>query len=172
MRSSAVLEFLNNISEADVSNYAKLIAAMSLKRISLSLKHSVCWAFSIAFDGATVIASSYIDVRVFYYDLINIKNYHVLAIPIYDEHSGEKMYNLISRLLYTLVGESWKLKLIGIATDGAANIIGIIQGTITRIKNVCESVVYRIWCVTHQLDLVVQDVFEKHVKRFIALFIL
>lgn len=164
LRSSAALAFMGNISEEDVSMYVQALAAMSLQRISSCLSDRRCWAFSIAIDGATVISSSYFDMRVRFYNGNSICNQHVIAIPLFGSHTGENMFDVVSKVLYSLVGDDWKVKLIGIATDGAANMVGRVSGVVTRIQNVCADGFYRVWCGAHQLDLAVQAVFEEHVK--------
>lgn len=124
LRSSASLAFMANVSEGDVSTYVRALALMSLQRISNKLQSPQCWAFSIAFDGATVVSSSYIDLRVRFHNGFHLCNYPVLAIPIKISHNGANMYDVISKVLTSLCGESWKIKLIGVSTDGAANMVG------------------------------------------------
>jgi hypothetical protein len=52
---------------------------------------------------------------------------------------------------------NWKTKIIGVTTDGAANMIGCHCGVVTKIQNVAlKDGFYRIWCLLHQLDLIVQ----------------
>lgn len=96
-----------------------------------------CPRFSIALDGDTVLAKFYIDLCVRFYNMIKLHNYRVLAIPIRERHTGEKMFNLIVNLLNSRCCEAWKVKLIEVSTDGAAKIVGRLSGVVTRIQNVC-----------------------------------
>lgn len=57
----------------------------------------------------------------------------------------------------------WELKLIGVSTNGAENMVGRFSGAVTRIINKCECEVNRA-CGVHQPDLAIQAVFECHVK--------
>jgi hypothetical protein len=87
-----------------------------------------------------------------------IENLHVLAIPLRDAHTGIVMANSIERVMRTLRGVSWKTKLVGIATDGAHDMTGRIKGAVTRLSQGTLRVFYRVWCVSHQLDVVIQGV--------------
>lgn len=104
-RSSASLAFMENVSVADVSMYVRALAIMSLQRISNQLKSPKCWAFSIAFDGTTVILSSYINLCVHFFDGIQLRNYHFLAIPIYVNQKGAIIFEIISKFLTSFYGE-------------------------------------------------------------------
>lgn len=53
-----------------------------------------------------------------------LRKFHVLEIPIFERHTGENMFVMISTLLLSLCGDTWKKKLISISTDGAANMVG------------------------------------------------
>jgi hypothetical protein len=57
-----------------------------------------------------------------YYDG-DIKNIHVLALLMFERHTGDYMYNLFSDL-YEILDPRWKQKLIGVTMDGAANMTG------------------------------------------------
>jgi hypothetical protein len=52
-----------------------------------------------------------------------IEDLHVLAMPLRNAHTGIVMANLIERVMRALCGVSWKTKLVGIATDGARNML-------------------------------------------------
>lgn len=43
-----------------------------------------------------------------------MENFHVIAILVYETHTKEALFNLISTLLHSLIGFSWKHKLIDI----------------------------------------------------------
>ena len=46
--------------------------------------------------------------------------------------------------------------MIGVTTDGSANMIGCHSGLVTRLENIAWPDLYRIWCGAHQLDLVIK----------------
>lgn len=110
IRSSAALVFMGSITEAESSIYVKALTTMSLHRIYNYISDVNCWTFSISFDSATALAISYVDMRIRYYDNIRLQNYHVLAIPIYDTHGEENMYNLIATLIYSLCADFLEIK--------------------------------------------------------------
>lgn len=56
-----------------------------------------------------------------------------------------------------MVGQKWRVKLLSAATDGAQNIVRRYQGAATRLEKVSSTGFFRIWCVTHQLDLFIQN---------------
>lgn len=132
------------ITEVDVSMYVKSLAEMSLQSTSNFISKNNVWALSITFDGATVLSSSYIDMRVRFHNDVKMCNFHVFSIPIYERKTGGNMFDLISKLLSSICGERWKDKLIGIANEGAANMTGRLSGAVTRIAQECLGEVYRI----------------------------
>ena len=105
----------------------------------------------LKFNGGTKSSVPYLNVLwrlVLQGKLFNI---HLGALPIYESHTGENTFLLISKFLDALC-EKWKKKLIGVSTDGASNMHGRHQGTVTQLDQVCLDGFYRIWCGAHQLD--------------------
>ena len=109
------------------------------------------WAFSIAMDGGTKSSVPYLDVRLRFVLQGKLFNIHLVALPMYESHTGENTFLLISKFLDALC-EKWKKKLISVSTDGASNMHGRHQGAVTRLDQVCLDGFYRIWCGAHQLD--------------------
>jgi hypothetical protein len=148
------LGYLGHLTQRKLIDYVRILVAISLQNIKDVL--SKMWCYSVAFDGSTYQHTSYLDIRMrMYYDG-DIKNIHVLALPMFERHTGDYMYNLFSDL-YEILDPRWKQKLIGVTTDGAANMTGCHRGCVTRIQQ--ESIrdgFYRIWCALHQLDILVQ----------------
>lgn len=99
------------------------------------------------------------------FDGLQLRNYHTLAIPIYVTHTGENMYEMNTKCLTAFCGDTWKRKVIGASTDGAASMVGRLSGAVTRIIQGCMPGVYWVWCGAHQLDLAVQSGFESYVKE-------
>jgi hypothetical protein len=65
------------------------------------------------------------------------------------------MYDLFSNF-FDCMDPNWKTKIIGVTTDGAANMIGCHREVVTKILSVAlKDGFYRIWCLLHQLDLIV-----------------
>ena len=77
-----------------------------------------------------------------------------------DRHTGAYQFELVVKLL-DVIAPSWRDQLIGIASDGASDMTGCIQGTVTRLCQEANSEVYRVWCGAHQLDLLMKKAFHK-----------
>jgi hypothetical protein len=68
------------------------------------------------------------------------------------------MAGVVNALMIELCGCEWKVKLIGIATDGAKNMTERHSGAVTRLAIGTLPGFYRIWCAANQLDLFIQEV--------------
>jgi len=69
-----------------VCDYARIVCAVTLQAISTILQQ--CWTFSIAFDCSTHQGHAYLDVRARVFHEDNLRNLHVIAIPIFGRHTG------------------------------------------------------------------------------------
>jgi hypothetical protein len=139
----------------------RAVVGVNLKKVSDLLCSEEWWAHSIEFDGATVNSRSFLDVRVRFCAKGNIDNVHLLAIPLHGSHTGEAMAKIVGDLLSVLCGAGWKVKLVGVCTDGARNMTGKVSGAVTRIAVGTLLGFFRVWCEAHQLDLVIQQVMSK-----------
>lgn len=108
---------------------------MSIQCIDNILKDDRCWAFSVAFEGATNHGEYYVDVSARFCTGIQISNVHLLEITITVARTGENIFNVVARLLSAVIGVDCNKKLVAIATDGAASISGMFRG-LWRIFNV------------------------------------
>jgi len=148
-------------SHGDVSTISRIVCASALQMITHLLKAS--WAFAIGADVSTdSYGNSYLATRIRLAPTTNhteeLQSFHFLAIPLFDEsHTGENLFETIAKLL-SAVCESWPEKIIGSTTDGAANMTGSVKGFSTRLQAASSSPsFYRIWCLAHQLNLVVEQ---------------
>jgi hypothetical protein len=85
-------------------------------------------------------------------------SFHLLAIPLFEEsHSGESLYAFFAKVFDALC-PTWKEKIIGSSTDGAPNMTGCNVGFTTRVATAAgnDRAFYRVWCLAHQLDLIVK----------------
>jgi len=87
-----------------------------------------------------------------------IINLHLLAIPVYDRHTGLVIFEVASKALDVLC-PSWRDMIIGISTDGERKMTGRVSGATTLFQNVSRPGFIKIWCGAHQLDLVLQDAY-------------
>jgi hypothetical protein len=132
-----------------------MLCAINLQKISNILNDPVVWAFSLACDSSTHYGKSYFDNRVRIHHNGQIYNLHVLAIPMFEGHTGEYMYQLIVKVLDVLCLK-WRLKLIGIGSDGASAMTGGYSGAVTQLEREIPHPIYRTWYGLHQLNLVMK----------------
>ena len=70
-----------------------------------------CWAFSVALDMATHMATGYCDVRIRLCHECTVHDFHLLRIPVHDRNTGEIIFNTFFKAtdaLYPL----WRTKII------------------------------------------------------------
>lgn len=115
------------------SMYMRALIAISLQRVGKFMKAPAFWVYLIAFDRTTVRWCSYIDLRVRSQNTFKMCNFHFLAIPIYGIHTVEAIYYLIHTIIENVVSSARKHKLIGVSTDGPANIFGKVNSAVTRL---------------------------------------
>ncbi|EGZ27922.1 hypothetical protein PHYSODRAFT_293597 [Phytophthora sojae] len=131
-------------SEGVVAHYARV----QLGRSRWPLTAGLAWA------------SPYVDVRCRYYTNGSLENYHLLAIPLYERHTALNIFAVVVELLDALVPR-WRYQLLGVATDGAATMVGCVNGVATRLEKEAKHMIVRVWCGLHKLDLKMQLVFEQ-----------
>jgi hypothetical protein len=140
----------------------RYVCALNFETMSNVL--DAVWAFSIAVDGGTKSSVPYLDIRARFCIGPRLFNVHVVALPMYESHSGENMANAIAKFFHSLCPQ-WKSKLISVSTDGASSMTGRHQGVVTRLDEFCINEhgngIFRIWCGAHQLDLVIQGIYTK-----------
>lgn len=149
---------LVGVTETTVRQSAQATIAINLQHMRRIICDARCWAFSIAFDAATNREDSYLDIRLRVCERDGLANVHLLTITLHESHTGLLMFDMISQLLEAVLGSCWRNKLLSVATDGARNMTGRVQGAVTRFQQVCLPGFIRIWCANHQLDLVIQAV--------------
>lgn len=113
------------------------------------------WAFSIGTDASTCLGTSYLDLRVRFVWLGRLYNLHVIALPMSGSHTGIYQYQCVVNVLDVLC-PNWKTSLICATTDGARDMTGRIQGLVTRIGQVVSPGFLRVWCLLHQLDILMR----------------
>jgi len=88
-----------------------------------------------------------------------LSNLHLVAIPMFERHTAENIFNLIVRFLDALNGTTmiWRAKLMSVSTDGENRMTGCHRGVVTRLEQAAEFPVLRIWCVPHQIDIIMKN---------------
>ena len=160
-KSIAGVSRIGSINDAIVANYARIVCAVNLQRLTTIFRENkALWAFSLANDATTHYSSSYLDNRIRIHLNGKLYDMHVIAIPMFERHTGDNMYHLIVQFL-DIICPLWRQRLLGIAADGANVMTGEFQGVVTRLEQQTPHKVYRIWCGLHQLDLVMKHGFNE-----------
>lgn len=157
IREESGIAVYGGASDTTVATYIRICMAASLQKLSEIMV--TCWAMSIAFDCSTHQTRSYLDLRVRFFHVDRICNYHLIALPMFERHTGANMSDLIVKFLDALFPE-WKSTIVGISTDGDRSMTGRIRGVVTSIERMLQPGCVRVWCGLHQLDLVMQKMFE------------
>jgi len=157
---------LRACSRHDVANYIRIVCVVNLQRI---VRHLRCaWAFSITLDFATHQSTSYLNVRfrIFMSAFYNIVNLHVVALPMFDWHIGEVMFQMVVSFLDVLC-PGWKVHLLGVSSNRARNMTSHVSGVVTCLNNAMhnECPLTRVWCGAHQLNLVMEHIMDTIVKE-------
>ena len=86
----------------------------------------------------------------------NMLSFHLLAVPLFEAaNSGASLFILLSKVFDALF-RAWKVKIIGLSTDGAPSMTGGNFGFMTQLANVVVGgKLYRVWGLAHQLDLTI-----------------
>jgi hypothetical protein len=140
---------VGSISEGDVASHCSI----NLQYLKEVLKN--VWAFSIAIDAGNNAGTAYLDLRMRCCFRSTMQNRHLVAISLRERYIGKYQYDLIVAALDVSTPE-WRCQLIGVATDGAFEMTGCLQGTCTRLERECHTPIFRVWCGAHQLDLVIK----------------
>ena len=80
---------------------------------------------------------------------------------------GEVMFTMVDSFLSVLCSD-WKIRLLGVTSDGARNMTGRVAGVVTRIDNAIHEACCQlacIWCDAHQLDLVLEYIMSHIIKQ-------
>ncbi len=125
-------------SENDVARIARIICAFSLEMLSEMMRAS--WAYSVGLDVLTnSFGVNMLDLKICILVNEDIHDFHMLVVPMFAEHSGKEMFKLLSNSLSAL-DPNWKMKIVGIITDGAASMTGMRKGIVSRIQAVATKV--------------------------------
>lgn len=112
--------------------FARIVLASNLERIRQILQEA--WTFSFAIDSGNVQSTIYLDIRVRFFWKGEIRNIHLLAVPVYGKKSAENLYELCESIL-DCIAPDWKDKLLGFSSDGEPTMTGRINGIGKRLQN-------------------------------------
>ncbi|CAK9212412.1 unnamed protein product [Sphagnum troendelagicum] len=140
-----------------VSQYVRVSVTINLQRILDIVSSPHVWFFALAANSSTHRFVSYLNIRIRVCPNGSLENLHLIAVPFYDRHTTENIAALICCILDALYAR-WRSKIIAFSTNGENTMTRRHAGVVTRIDHESETKLMRIWCVLHQIDLIVKDV--------------
>ncbi|EEY61468.1 uncharacterized protein PITG_01774 [Phytophthora infestans T30-4] len=146
--------------EEQIAELVRLIIAANLSITSRLLRG--CWAFSLVLRASMEHAPvrSYLEIRVKVYGEGAMHNIHLISIPAFENKCKAMMYSTLERVM-NVVLPNWRQRLIGVATDGDAQMPARVLDIIARLQQEAATpVVYRSSSVCHQLDCIVTNFFS------------
>ena len=161
------LHKLGFCNDNQVSKLFRIVCAVNFQRLRDILKKT--WAFAIAFDMASHLAEAYLDVRIRLSVQAQIHDLHLMLIPIECTQTGENMFQHMGKAL-DVFDPKWKIKMIGVTSDGTSNNTGRYEGAVTKLIQACKAAfgaglnppgIYRHWCVLHQIDIFVGSFYQE-----------
>jgi hypothetical protein len=153
---SSARSLFEPVTRQTASNYVRLIAAVGLEALSSILKHA--WSYSLAADASAQIHGvAYFSIRIRVPSVEGTKtilnNLHLVAPPLQGSHTGRTLFNLTAEVMDAL-DPQWKKKLLGVTSDGAANMTGRFSSWQRLLQNACKPPFYKVHCGPHCLNLV------------------
>jgi len=147
---------LNGLNDHMVGQFICVLLVVSLQIISDVLTDPMVWVFSLAADASTHLGVPLFDQRIRVCVTGVLYNLHLVLVPFFERHFAQNYVKLI-KILPNTVSPSWREKVILISSDGENTMTGRHAGVVTLLENECLNPVLRIWCVLHQLDIVVKN---------------
>ncbi len=114
------------------------------------------WAFSLVVDASSHMGVSLLDQRIRICVEGVLYNLHMVLVPFFEQHLAVNYVKLIKTMFDTLYPD-WRSKLISISSDGENMMTGRHRGVVTLLEKECNNPVLWIWCVPHQLDIVIKN---------------
>jgi hypothetical protein len=150
---------LSGMNDLIVGQYVRVLVGGNLQEISDLMGDLSVWAFSFAFNSSTHFEQSFFDLRVRICFKGRLCNLHLVSLPLFARHTAEILYNLLCKFLDALYPD-WRVKLLNTSSDGENTMTRCHASLITRIARCAEFNVLRVWCVPHQIDIIVKSSVE------------
>jgi hypothetical protein len=89
-----------------------------------------------------------------------LSNLHLVAIPMFKRHIVDNIFNLIARFLDVLNDATtiWRAKLVSMSVDGENTMTKCHCGIVTHLEQGVKFLVLRIWCMPHQIDIIIKNI--------------
>ena len=131
--------------------------ATNLQKLLYALSET--WNFSVSMNISTHIYNLYLYIRTLLFLSCEIRNFHLLAIPIFSFHNGEEIYSHAEKAMYVIF-PNWKYIIVSISIDGKINMTNRVKGVATIFKNIKPGL-FCLWCGLHQLEPFLKPFFKK-----------
>jgi len=148
---------LMGLNDHMVSKFICILVVANLQMISEILSEPCVFAFSIAGDGSTNYESFYFDIHVRVGVNGVLHNLHLVIVPFYGRHIVVNILVLIVKILNVLF-PMWRDKLISMTNNGENTKTGRHGGLMTLLEREVINNILRVWCVLHQMDIVIKKV--------------
>jgi hypothetical protein len=122
---------LAGINDLIIDQYVRVVVTVALQNIFDIIDNKFVWAISFAGDKSTYRGQSFFDPHLcacYYGDL---KNLHLVTVPMFEHHTTENMFNMVVKFLDTLYNQ-WRNKLIGVSSNGKNTMTDRHYGFVTR----------------------------------------
>jgi hypothetical protein len=146
---------LMGICDHMVGQYVRVLLAVALQLVSNVLCNTSVWDISLAGDASPHQETPLLDQRIRVCINGVLMNLHLVLVPSFQRHTAVNYGTMIKTVMNVLC-PTWNDKLISIASDGENTMTGRTGGVVTLLERQCTNHVLRVWCVPHQLDLVVK----------------
>jgi hypothetical protein len=153
-KNTCKIAMLGSLNDMIIKKYVRILVAHTLQVISNIMASNDVWAFALSFDGSQHCGITFFNARIFVDVNGVLYNLHLIAMLHFDHHTAANQEAMLVQLLGALFA-GWTRKLIGIMTDGEKTNMGHRNGVQVRMVRRAELKVVQIWCVPHQLDLVI-----------------
>ncbi len=102
---------------------------------------------------------SFFDLHLRIYYCGDLKNFHLVLIPMFECHIAKKMFNMVVKFFDTLYGW-WRDKLIKLSFDGEKTMTDHHFEFVTCMVQSASNKMLHVWCVPHQINIVVKALTE------------
>jgi hypothetical protein len=77
----------------------------------------------------------------------------------FEQHITKNIFNLIVHFLDALSGVTmiWRAKLMSVSINGENTMTRFHHGVVIRLEQATEFLVLCIWCVPHQIDIIIKN---------------
>jgi Tfp pilus assembly protein PilN len=101
---------LNGMNNSIVRQYTHVLVVVALQQITNMVDHESVWAMSLASDGNTHHDQLFFNLHMRVCYRGNLVNLHLVAMPMFEQHTTLNIFNMISKFMDTLYNK-WCAKL-------------------------------------------------------------